>query len=406
MTNYQINRVGSDQVTLQLMQEGSSETSVTLRHTLLDDKLPYHFAVTSLSVPLNNAPIMQISAETELFRIERRNAGQSLAVNANVTIEAPFAAPFTSGSYRVTPDRRFFDTVSFMRDLSNYARAFNHYQTLIGIPDLTLYGGIGNVPVGPLVQLAPKNEAAIDATGAYTFLVFKLTADGRLSIQGSTHFWNSFVLRFSTFGAELLGMSNLVHAMPLVGGVQVVPNYFVAFTTNGAGVQTNTAGWVTAAGPLAITQGGNFQDASVVGDSPLYQLVDQRVKVSVESHLPISAAMSVIDEVQTTTTTICEKYFETMLETSTAFNSDGTFSGQELSTRVYSGQVSFVKKADRISQWQKLLTAYELKFFRFHLYIWYRAYSAVSNTWTLKKQRLDVPERKYWELELLFVSDT
>ena len=53
------NKIGVDQVSLQLFQTGSSETSCTLKHTLLDEGKSYHFGVTSLNVPLDGTPIMQ-----------------------------------------------------------------------------------------------------------------------------------------------------------------------------------------------------------------------------------------------------------------------------------------------------------------------------------------------------------
>ena len=159
--------------------------------------------------------------------------------------------------------------------------------------------------------------------------------------------------------------------------------------------------------PLQATQpGNNLTDAEVVAESPLYQTVDQRIKISVESHLPMASNIAISDEKETVDRTICEKYFENHLESTVQFDSDGTFQSQDLSTRVYSGQYSFIRKSDRRTQWHKLLTAYELRFFRFHIYITYRLYDAATDRWYLKKQFLDIPDDKYWSMTLHFISES
>jgi hypothetical protein len=383
------------------MQTGSDETSVSLKHNLLDEKLSYHFAVTSLTVPLNNAPIFKVAVDTEIVRIGRRNAGNSLAVDADVTIAPAYPA------YVADDNRKFYDVTTFVRDLNSWARGFEMYQTLIGIPNLAAYGGIGNVPVGPLIQLPAKTAAGIANTGTYSFLKFKMSPDGRLSVVGSTHFFNNFFLRFTAFGAALLGFSKEVHSVPNVGIGPFVADYYIAFTTTAAGVQTNTqAGWVDPANGYNILQGNNTKDATVTANSPLYQIADQRVSISVESHLPTASNIAISDQKETVDRTIVEKFFESQLECTVNFDQDGTFSSQQITSNIYSGQVAFVKKSDRHTQWHRLLSAYQLSYFRFHLFITYRRYNSVTNAWSLKREALKVPDDKYWEMEVRFISDT
>ena len=402
MTSVQINRVGTDQVTLNLMQTGSDETSVSLRHNLLDEKLSYHFAVTSLTVPLNNAPIFKVAVDTEILRIGRRNAGTSLAVDANVTISPGYP------HYIADDNRKFFDVTTLVRDLNSWARGFEMYQTLLGIPDLAAYGGVGNVEVGPLIRLPAKDVLGIAATGTYSFLKFKLSPDGRLSVTGSTHFWNNFFLRFTSFGAALLGFTKEVHTIPHVGAGPFVDDYYIAFTTTAGGIQTNTSAWVDLDPNVGynILQGNNTKDATSTANSPLYQIADQRVSVSVESHLPISNNIAISDEKETVDRTIVEKFFESQLECTVNFDQDGSFSSQEITSKVYSGQIAFIKKSDNHTQWHRLLTAFQLSYFRFHLFITYRVYNIATNTWYLKREALKVPDDQFWEMELRFISDT
>ena len=128
MTTVAINRVNQDQTVLELMQTGKSETSCNLRVNLLDDKLNYMFAVNSLSVPLNRAPLNPVKVYTELFRVRRRNVGASSIVNAQ--LDLPDWATFA-----ITPNQ-FFDIGDLVRKIANFARGFNTQQSLAGLEDI------------------------------------------------------------------------------------------------------------------------------------------------------------------------------------------------------------------------------------------------------------------------------
>ena len=131
MTSVAINRVGSDQTVLELIQTGKSETSCSLQHYLLDDKLSYMFSVTSLSVPLNRAPINPVGGFTELFRVRRRNVGRSSIVDAQLDLVGAWS------QFGVHANQ-FFDVSALVRAVANWARGFNREISLLGLEDLRL----------------------------------------------------------------------------------------------------------------------------------------------------------------------------------------------------------------------------------------------------------------------------
>ena len=77
-----------------------------------------------------------------------------------------------------------------------------------------------------------------------------------------------------------------------------------------------------------------------------------------------------------------------------------------MQSAMYAGQTNFIRKSDANFQWNKLSTAYELKFFRFQVYIWYRVWDDATQRWKLTKDKLIVPDQQYWELSVRFVSDS
>mgnify|MGYP003723990101 FL=1 len=64
-----------DLIELEISQHGANNAEVMLKDELLDGSKSYHFAVNSFSVPMKNAPINNVTADTTLFTIHRRVQG-------------------------------------------------------------------------------------------------------------------------------------------------------------------------------------------------------------------------------------------------------------------------------------------------------------------------------------------
>ena len=401
MSNFVINRHGTDQVSIQLMSQGSSEASVNLQNEILDARLKYVFAVDHLNVPLNACPINRVKNE-ELFRVIRRNVGLPL-LDVNTTFVGTVLAA-TQNVYTVT--RPFFDVTSFVRDLNNFCIKFELSVTLTGIIDFTGFGGpAGGVAPGivpPVQNMPAKDQALIDAEGTYDLIRFKMNIDGSLSVQMHSNFTNNFVLQFTRLGAELLGLSNHVKAIeiPVIGN-----QYFIAVTTTAAAHVSTSEAWVDIANVNTILVGGNLRDVVLYGEHSLYQVADQRVMVSIESHLPMLGNVLVRDGKETVDRNILEAFFDQQIKSTMRFDKEGAFVEQSITNTVYAGQFPFVRKDQPSKQWHRLLTALDLRFMRFYLFITYRSYSSEKDEWTTKPYRVDVPKNNYWDFSLRFLSE-
>jgi hypothetical protein len=402
MTTVEINRSGTDQASIDIFQTGSFESAVTLKHDLLDSKLNYHFAVTSLSVPLNKAPIFKLVAPVELFRIERRDVGESVFTDLTLHIPGNVGAVVPAGVrvFSITPTNKMYDVSSFVKLISNWARGFNQFWTTQGFnPNAGGYSGAGN-------EL--PDIADMEANGVYNLINVRLTADGTLQFVGDDIFWNNFVFRFTREGAARLGFYKQITAVVRQAGFafgEDTTHYFIAKTLVG-GVFTNT--WLgDAAGVVGdILAGDMVQEALISSDHPLYQSVDQRIKCTVEWHGPSANNVAIIDENETIDRSIAEAYFESKLENMIRFDEKGVLENMTMQSAMYAGQTNFIRKSDANFQWNKLSTAYELKFFRFQVYIWYRVWNDATQRWQLSKDKLIVPDQQYWELSVRFVSDS
>ena len=125
--------------------------------------------------------------------------------------------------------------------------------------------------------------------------------------------------------------------------------------------------------------------------------------MSVETDLLVSQAIKVIDGRQTIDRSICKVFFPTnckvLLESEDGvLREDVDF---EVETRI--GQHSFVKKTEPSRQWTALQTSYDLRFYRFHLYVTYR-YFDQAGKWKFARMRYPIHEDDSWSLALEFVS--
>ena len=98
---------------------------------------------------------------------------------------------------------------------------------------------------------------------------------------------------------------------------------------------------------------------------------------------------------QGTDRSICRAFFENKMRTSVRFDREGTFEGQQIENVLYTGQHPFIKKSDIGKTFNRLSSSYNLRFFRFHVYITYRTFNVLTNKWTFRPELLKIPENKW-----------
>ena len=435
MTQYIVNKSGLDEVSLEINQTGNPESSINLKVPLLDDKKSYVFCVDNLIVPLDEAPLFKYDVGDVLFTIERRNAGSQFSdlfglVGAaahvhlgcgTLTVDAAGIVTVTDGFGVYAIERNVYDVPSLVADLNNFARGFEIKQSLKGINlDINLYGAHVNVDldvddITPLNQLEALTEAAIREFGTYPLLDFRLLNDGTLVIQGSSDFWGNFIINFTPAGMETLGFTPFTQ--PIYNAGQISNVLSVTRLADGTITHnqygqlldgTNVSGLLRYDGgeTVFISEANMNSDYPIYSQHSLFQCADQRLKIVVESHLPTLSNVSIVNSKESVDRSICEFFFEKSITASTIFDRDGRYESSKMTTNIYSGEVSLIKKSNPYKTWTKLQTSYEQRFFRFHLYIFYRKYNSVTTKWDITKELLGIPKDMYWSMLLRFVSET
>ena len=420
MTHFHTNRIGLDEVTIELSQSGKSETEVNLRHTLLDDTLDYVFSVDHLQIPLNDCPLFVLTEE--LFRIERRNVGANMSTDLSVLYDA--GGDISQAVY--FPQSKFYDISAFVEDLNNFCRGFERAYTLRGIAadNMQLHGlDVGYAAAIIDANIAPLNlrvfaaldEEDIADEGYYPFLSFQLKPDGTLKLNASSDFWNHFYFNFTRTGAELLGYSQRIKTFTHVSGavppVTTIKHILTYTVTDPADPSSLTNELNVGAVPGMLQEDGTIEygrvssDISVFSEHSLHQSADNRLKITLETDLPMKSNVQVIDNTETVDRSIAEVYFTKDTKSILTYTPDGRLLSSGIQNNVYAGDYQFIKKSDRFKSFTKLLTSYELRLLRFYLKIWYRAYDSSTDKWKLLKKELPIAEDRMWNVLLRFVSE-
>jgi len=157
---------------------------------------------------------------------------------------------------------------------------------------------------------------------------------------------------------------------------------------------------------LGVIQAANIpRSREIYGNHSLYTSLDSRVKVELESHLPMQRNLIIQDEKETVDNAIAEVFFESELKASFTFDDSGVLIERGLIENLYVGNYPLIRKHGRRKQFNKLLTAYDLRFYRFHLYITRRKYKSTTDKWGFVKERVTIAPNDYWNFSLRFLSE-
>lgn len=400
MSEIILNRHGIDQVGFEITTEGDSVASCTLNSILLNPSLDYILRVQELNAPISSIPLLgfETTGQTlnkELFRVKHREAGTTF-VNFQLTFETDFfglPAPFNSRFMSRGPGGQVhYNATGFITTLAKHANNFTKLQDVMGA---------GN----------PVPAQGIGSPGSQTeYLRIRLNADGCVEIIGTSIFWNNFCLQFSDYGKAILGITTDEHNVLAI--TTKVNNGGVVFTMFDHDIPGAAPG-----APLIYNAPNNnvidlvghahftpmVETSKVVGTIPIFKNLEARYFVSVETDLLVSQAIKVIDGKQTIDRSICKVYFPTTCRVLLQ-SEDGILREDvdfEITTHV--GQYSFIRKTRPSKQWTALQTSYDLRFYRFHLYITYRYFDA-SGKWIMSRMKYPMGKEDSWTLSLEFVS--
>jgi len=367
MTSVRLNSTGIDIVELKLETTGSNFCHFTAQDNVLNSDLKYIFGVTDLNCDVSNLPIFPPATDAVLITIQKRHIGAAYDALPDAN------GPITSQRFRVAVGgKKYYDTSTFVSALSTFANTFSHFQSSIGIVGAD-HGGGADIP--PDTLLPDK-----------TLLKIGITAGGRLQFDGVAEFWNHFVIVFSDYAIKLFQLSNVTVnnrlSVSFAGGV---------YTTNGL---TDNGG--------NVVVGNNVTDTAILAQNSVLKFLDHRLFLTCETHLAIKNNLKVINGKEQTDATIVRVPFLNEAVSTIYSRHHEIVDDISLTSKTYTGRISFVNKSEPVRQWTELITAYEQRIFRFQLYCVYNVFE--NGKFSQVKKDVPFDEDGSWDLSLRFVN--
>jgi hypothetical protein len=309
--------------------------------------------------------------------------------------------------FAVEPKLKTYSVNDFMHQLDQKVQLFNEKMTKLGINQLNF----GDIPIDEeegktddnLVILYPKNiTSASPRSDIVQFLKMKLTADSSLQITCTNTFLNCFVLEFTDYGMQILGVDKT--QLHKVGN-----RYYFAMqedTQSKIGINNQFVvnnNLQVPNIPFRYADPANTKGTALLNSTPLYECCDQRVYVAVSTHLPMDSHVLVQNEVQTSSRDIVTAFFENQLETTLMYDAENVMT-HRLKGISYSGQTHMVKKTDANIKWFRLKDSYDLRYLRFYLTVCYKLYDSEIGFY-LKQQEFPIEDDNYWQIFVRFISD-
>jgi len=367
MTSVRLNTKGIDIVELRLETTGSNFCHFTSKDNILNSDLEYIFGVTDLNADISNLPIFPPATDDVFLTIKKRHIGTALHAlpNANEQLAPAFFGIFPNGT-------KYHDTTTFIAALSTFANTFSNVHDSAGI-NANHHGGGPNIPPDTF-----RDEGK-------TLLKIGITSSGKLRIEGLAEFWNHFVIVFSDYALKLFHLEKHVVqnslSVTLINGV---------YTPEGLLVNGD------------VVAGGNLTNTAIFATNSILTFLDHRLYVTCETHLAIKNNLKVVNGKEQTDATIVRVPFLNEAVATIYSRHNEIVDDISLTTKCYSGRMSFVSKTGGIRQWNDLLTAYEQRIFRFQLFCIYNVFA--NGVFSQVKKDVPFEDDGSWDLSIRFVN--
>ena len=142
----------------------------------------------------------------------------------------------------------------------------------------------------------------------------------------------------------------------------------------------------------------------IVGRYPIFKHLDHRYYVSVETDLLVQQSIKVVDGKQSVDRSLCKVFFPSNIKVN--LSSEGGVMREDIDIQIETrvGQHAFVKKTNPSEHWVSLQTSYDVRFFRFHLYVTYKTYDVATKKFLFHREKYPIGLDDSWDVSIEFIS--
>ena len=370
MSTVIVNKVDLDLVDVEVEQTGTSTTDMFFQEPVLDYTRDYVVAVSELSVPIQEEPMLSNrSGNATIFYIRRKVAGQN-----DSHIDRIITGVHAGISTFKTNNRRISSPTDFIRQVNLFFLKFA--QTY--------------------AQAAGGGFPAVVANHAHYRVQTIISPSGILEIAAPGRWWNNFYIELSPYGKELLGYTILAKTF-LTG-----ESLYIQLSKNAANVISRTN--ILDANGVFIMANAWITNHTNSATHSMFRYVEHRIRVELDADLSIPANVLIENGEQKMHYNIGSFPIKHNYNGSITLNTGNRITSVKLESPLNIGSLLIKSRADHTTDWYTISSAANIQNMRLNLIMLRREWNRQKNVWELVRNTLVIDKKAVWNATLKFVQ--
>ena len=383
MSTVIVNKVDLDLVDIEIEQTGTSTTDMFFQEPVLDHTRDYVVAVSELSVPIQEEPMLSNRRKNNyLLYIRRKVAGQDdthadcvIGTNNPQTVQQK--KDHNLSSFRID-NKRISSPTDFVRHVNKFFSAF-------------------------ATQYAQAANPAVVADSANFKVITDISPSAILDIAAPGYWWNAFYIELTPYGKELLGYND----DKLAKGIDGISKY-VQLSRTAAGADVSRTEIFDANDQFIIDPAvaGN-EWATNHGNSATHSMlryVEHRIRVEIDADLSIPSNVLIENGVQKMHYNIGSFPIRHNYNGSISITTGNVIDRVGIESPINIGNLLVKSRSDLTSDWYTITNPANVQNMRLNLIMLRREWNRVTNKWELVRNTLVIDEKAVWNATLKFVQ--
>ena len=373
MSSVIVNKVGLDLVDLNIEQTGDATTDMFFQEPLLDHTRDYVVAISELSVPLGEEPMLsniESDKNKTLGYIRRKSIGGTVG-DANSILALAYATLRT--------DRRLCNSPA---DLCQIVSKF--FYTF-----WRLYG-----------QNATNEFQLIRVGHTDNLVQAYFTCSGIVTIAATKLWWNNFYFEFTPYGIEILGFNK--SRLAKVGDTYYL-QYSFSDVHGSSFAEMISNGEFIMKDPLPADE--IPYRVEQLSDHSIFRYAEHRLRIEVDADLSIPSNILIENGKQKMHYNIGSYAIAHEYSGEITISSNNLLSSNiKLQTPIYIGNTVVKSKIHPNTDWYTVVSSANVQNMRLNIIVLRREWNRVSNKWELVRSKLNIDPKAAWTATLKFVQ--
>ena len=377
MSTVIVNKIDLDLVDLEIEQTGTSTTDMFFQEPVLDHTRDYVVAVSELSVPIQEEPMLSnISKNKDILYIRKKVAGQD-----DTHADRIIGGADTALARLRIDNIRISSPTDFIRHVSKFFLTFSE------------------------TYAQAANPVIVAADAAYR-VTTDISPSGVLDILAPGSWWNTFYIELTSYGRELLGFNIDTLATTAAGNRDPLYIQFSRVDINSVVSKTDM---FDANGQFIIDVHLPHANAWITHHEhnarhSMLRYVEHRIRVEIDADLSIPSNVLIENGVQKMHYNIGSFPIRHDYRGSIRITTDNQIDSVGLESPVNIGNLLVKSRSDNTTDWYTITNPANVQNMRLNLIMLRREWDRLTEKWKLVRNRLIIDEKAVWNATLKFVQ--